>query len=136
VTDLEALKYFDDWEPAAAFRYLEQRQPDLAFWYYSRRDPRAAFYRLTDLEPALLRVKADVEHAATRSRSARHFCMNAAWNRFHRRLQMLVGPLSRHPSTLVRASGAVDTCFRALHDLLPECRGGSCQCTPLPGGEM
>lgn len=135
MTDLEALKHFHDWEPEAAFRYLEQRQPDLAFWYYSRCQPEDAFNKLAELEPALLEVQADVETVARKGRSARLFCANASWNRFHRRLDMLVGPLSRHPSPLVRAPGAFDTCFLALFHLLPRCRGGGCTCAPLRDGD-
>jgi hypothetical protein len=97
--------------------------------------PEDAFDKLAEWEPALLEVKADVEAAAAKGRSARLFCANAVWNRFRRRLDMLVGPLSRHPSPTVRASGAFDTCFLALFHLLPRCRGGGCKCELLPDGD-
>jgi hypothetical protein len=97
--------------------------------------PEDAFDKLASLEPALLEVKADIETAAAKGRWARQFCANEVWNRFRRRLDMLVGPLSRHPSELVRASGAFDTCFLALHGLLPKCHGSGCKCESLPAGD-
>jgi hypothetical protein len=97
--------------------------------------PEDAFGKLAVLEPALLEVKADIEAAAAKGRWARQFCANAVWSRFRRRLDMLVGPLSRHPSQLVRASGAFDACFLSLHGLLPKCHGGGCKCESLPAGD-
>jgi hypothetical protein len=91
------------------------------------RPTHAAFLILTDLEPRLLRLLADIKTVRAEARGRKHSCANRHWyGGFKKRLCALVGFDARGAEPALRGSDAYDTAYRYLCDCLPNCRGCWC----------
>jgi hypothetical protein len=85
------------------------------------------FDELCNLEPNLLVLANDAREYRDDSQQP-SFCANWIWYRkgLRQRLIRLVGWHSRHADPIVRSQAAYDVAYRAIYEMLPDCRG--CEC--------